>query len=287
MSPSQAEFAHALRTPGADRPEGLSDGTGRPATRRFDVYRNNVTVALTEALETSFPCLRKLVGAGNFRLLARAFLAAHPPSSPLMMFYGAEMADFVAAFPPTRAIGYLPDIARLELAMRTSYHAADAAPADPGQLQGLAPDALMAARIGLVPSLQLLRSDWPIHAIWRFNMVPEAPKPEMAAQDVLILRPDLDPELHLLPSGGAAFVAALARGRRFGDALAAAEAQDSAFDLAPVLTLLIAGRALHVIGDDTCYEPSSSFPTVSSLGSIRRPPPCSQRWLASSSPRSC
>jgi len=250
MTVSETQFVAALRDPTAKRPGGLSDGRGRPAGRRFDVYRNNVMASLIEALEASFPCLRKLLGDQNFKVLARAFVDQHPPSSPLMMFYGAEMPAFVAAFPPTQSTGYLPDIARLEIAMRTSYHAADAAPADPAVLQSLPPDRLVTVRLRLVPAAILVRSEWPIHAIWRYNMEPDAPKPQMAAQDVLILRPDLDPHPHLLPAGGAAFVSALGAGQPLGAALAAAHQDTPAFDLADVLTLLITGGAIQYIGED-------------------------------------
>ncbi|MEM6826282.1 MAG: DNA-binding domain-containing protein [Pseudomonadota bacterium] len=250
MKTTQARFVDALTNADAPRPHGLSDGQGRAAGRRFDVYRNNVVASLIEALETAFPCIQKLVGTQNFKVLARAFVERHPPSSPLMMFYGVEMPEFLAAFPPTQTTGYLPDIARLEAAMRNSYHAADAEPIDPNALQAMSPDRLMLATVKLAPALQLIRSPWPIHAIWRYNMEPDAPKPEMRAEDVLILRPDLDPQPQLLPPGGGAFVAALQADQPFGDALASAQQVSGAFDLAAVLTLLITGCAIEHIGEN-------------------------------------
>ena len=244
---TQTAFRKALLDAGTARPEGLTDGAGRPAGRRFDVYRNNVAVALTEALETTFPVLQKLLGAENFRLLARAFLRRHPPASPLMMFYGGEMPGFLARFGPTAETGYLPDVARLELALRESYHAADYAPADPAALQAVAPERLAGTRITLAPPVRLVRSRWPVYAIWRFNTEAGAPSPAMAAEDVLVVRPEFDPEPRLLPQGGGGFVAALLAGGTFGAALESAGTDG--FDLTGTLALLLNAGAIARIGD--------------------------------------
>jgi hypothetical protein len=249
MTVDQTTFRRALLDPEAQRPEGLGDGQGRDAGRRFDVYRNNVTVSLSEALETAFPTVAKLVGAQNFKRLAATFLRQHPPSSPLMMFYGDDMPTFLEAFEPTATIGYLPDIARLDLALRHSYHAADAQPFDPVTLQAIPPEQLMASTVTLAPATRLIRSKWPVHAIWAFNTVPGAPKPTMAAQDTLILRADLDPEPHLLPAGGGAFTDALLNGQTFGAAIEAATTEDATFDLSTMLALLIVNNALTDLKD--------------------------------------
>ena len=249
MMASQTEFRTALLDPARAQPDGLTDGKGHAAGRRFDVYRNNVAVSLTEALETAFPVIRKLLGDQNFRSLAGVFLRQHPPSSPLMMFYGAEMPEFLATFEPTSEIGYLPDVARLELALRDSYHAADAEPIDPNDLQATPPEALMALRIELAPSLRLVRSQWPIFAIWRFNTEPGAPKPEMEAQDIVVLRKDLDSVPEFLPRGGGAFIAALLENHTFGAAHEAAVSEHRDFDLTATLAMLIGAGAIVSLGE--------------------------------------
>ncbi len=251
MTVSQPQFRAALLDAGRPVPDGLIDGAARPAGKRFDVYRNNVAVSLSEAMRTAFPVITKLLGVQNMDGLAGMFLRAHPPSSPLMMHYGAAFPEFLAALPQLQHLPYLSDIARLELAIRRSYHAADAEAVDPDTLAAIAPDTLMQARIRLAPAVRVLRSDWPLHDIWRFNSTKDAPKPRAVAQDVLITRPGFDPIPEILPPGGAAFVQALASGATPAGAHAAADTDAPGFDPGPVLTLLLQGGAIiHIATKD-------------------------------------
>ncbi len=244
---NQSDFRAALLDPDRPAPPGLTDPEGRPAGRRFDVYRNNVTVSLTEALRQCFPVVRKLVGDDFFTAMAREHLRAHPPTSPILMFYGEAMPDFLAVFPPVAHLGYLPDMARLELALRRSYHAADAHPVPTDALGALPPEALLATRIHLAPALRLIRSDWPIHGIWRANMSGGEPPRQRQAEDVLVLRPEFDPVPNLLPQGAASFIESLSRGATVGEAIEAAPE----FDLTATLSLLISGRAIAGLEPET------------------------------------
>lgn len=244
---SLAEFHAALLDPDSPAPPGLTDPEGRPAGRRFDVYRNNVTVSLTEALRQSFPVVRKLVGEEFFTAMAREHARRFPPHSPLLMFYGKDMPDFLAAFAPVSHLGYLPDVARLELALRQSYHAEDAVPLSADALQALPSGDFLATRLRLAPALRLIRSDWPILAIWRANTEGAAPPGARVAEDVLILRPEFDPAPHLLSRGGAEFVAALLR----DETVAAALDKAPDLDLTAILTLLLAGNAIVGFDLDT------------------------------------
>lgn len=238
------EFLPALLDPARPVPEGLQDGRGNPAGRRFDVYRNNVTASLVAALEVGFPAIAKLLGPQNFTTAARLYVQGHPPESQLMMHYGTAFPAFLEAAAPLAHLGYLGDVARLELALRRAYHAADAAPLAPETLGAIPPEDLTEARLTLAPAVELLRSRWPVYAIWAFNMIPDSPKPQAVAQDVLITRPAFDPVAQPLPPGGAAFVAALMTGQTLGAAHDAGLAGDDSFDPTETLGLLIAGGAI-------------------------------------------
>lgn len=250
MTVGQDAFRQALLDPGSAVPPGLVNPDGAPATKRFDVYRNNVVVSLIEALKTAFPAIAMLLGAENFQRLASLYVRQHPPSSPLMMFYGEDMPGFLEGFAPLAKLPYLADLARLELALRHSYHAEDASPLDPTRLQDLPADRLMAARLRFAPTVRLCRSRYPIASLWRHHMTPDAAEPKPGGQNVLVIRPEFDPDLTVLPPGGGTFVSALIRGVRFGEALEATTQAAPEFDLSATLGLLISGAALTEIDED-------------------------------------
>jgi hypothetical protein len=248
----QAEFAAALRDPVVPAPTGLVGADREPAPRRFAVYRNNVIVGFVNALRSAFPVIERIVGADFFAAMARAHALAEPPSSPVLMDYGAGFADFIAGFSPAASLPYLPDVARIERAWREAYHAADAEPLTAVDFAGVDADAVAGLVLRLHPSLRLLRSRFPAQTIWTMNAADGEVRPvDMAqAEDTLIVRPDAEVSVRRVPPGGAAFVAALGQGATLGAAAAAAMADDQRFDLAGNLSGLIAAGAIAAIANN-------------------------------------
>lgn len=248
MSVAQDQFSSALLDPASDVPNGLIDPHGRPAGRRFSVYRNNVAVSLTDALQKAFPVIHKLVGEQFFNAMAGVFLRAHPPTSPLLMFYGEEMASFLEMFDPVKNLPYLPDIARLEVAIRQSYHASDSTGMDPNALQAIPAEQLMALRFTFAPSLKIVPSDWPIHGIWTANMNGGA-APKMQPETAVITRLEFDPKVSVITTATGRLLSLLMKGRTLGDAM---EIAGEAADLAGLLGLLLSQKAITGLteGDD-------------------------------------
>lgn len=187
-------------------PPGITNPKGAPAGRRFDVYRNNVLSSLVQAMRDGFPVIQRLVGEDFFAALASAFVRAHPPASPMLFTYGTDFPDFLERFPPVETLPYLADVARLELALRRAYHAADTTPIDP---QRLSHPQIDAARVTLAPSVSVLTSPYPIYGIWRANSGPNAPAPGQGPEAVLVTRPDWDAVAEPISPQEAQFLAAL------------------------------------------------------------------------------
>ncbi len=238
-------FASALLDPSVAVPEGLIDPAGRPAGKRFDVYRNNVVASLSSALADGFPSVHALVGAEFFGAMAGIYVRAHPPSDPRMMYFGAEMPSFLEGFDPVKHLTYLPDVARLDLALRVSYHAGDAKGLTAEDLAALPQDALEGMRFALVPAARLIRSAYPVQAIWQKSRNPNAPAPQAGAQDVLIARPEFDPAPHALGPGAFAFFTSLQGGATLGEAIALAMTEAPDFDLSAALSLALATQVLQ------------------------------------------
>ena len=240
MSVKQSTFCNAVLAENDPVPDGLVDGTGQPASHRFSVYRNNVVFALLDALHSGFPILHKLLGSATFETLTRAFVQAHPPNDPRMMYYGQSMPYFLETFGPLKHIGYLPDVARLECALRASYHAADAKPMPATLLSNLRET----QSFEFAPSLRLVQSDWPLWDIWHYNTHDGAAKPREIRQDVLVARQVFDPTPHALSPAGGVWMALLMSGAPLGAALDAAYEVDAKFDMTDLLTLLVQENAL-------------------------------------------
>jgi hypothetical protein len=236
---TQQQFAAALLEPCAT-PAGITTARGTPDPARFAVYRNNVIAGLGKALEQKFPVAARLVGDEFFRGMARAFIAGNRPRSALLAEYGDALPAFIEGFEAAISVPYLADVARIETAWTRAYHAEDAAPIGVDALAGIANEALPAARLIRHPSAALIRSAYPAGSIWAAHHrdVLE-PVRHARAETILVIRPDADVTVHVLPPEDAVFTEALFDGASLGAAATQALAIDAAFDLGTALVGLI------------------------------------------------
>ena len=258
----QERFIEALRAGSAGPPPDVIGSDGERPERRFSVYRNNVHVSLVEVLVSAFPAVERLVGEEFFRAMARAYVGRELPRTPVLIHYGDTFPDFIDTFGPAQSLPYLSDVARLEWAWLRAYHAADARPIDPQALASVDPDRVDALVFSLHPSLQVLRSEWPVLSIWQTNRGDEEVRSvdlHGGGQDIVVIRPDLEVEVRGLPAGGYRFLTALSEECTLGEASAVAQADDAAFDLAANLQgILHSGGVIDFrVNEDGQSEESS------------------------------
>jgi hypothetical protein len=245
-------WAQALLDPQAALPPGLRAWNGSNPRQRFDVHRNTVVSSLIDALAQTFVVTQQLVGEAFFRTLARQFVVARPPRSPVLWTYGDELPDFIAAYAPAQGLPYLADVARLEHARVLAFHAADAQVMSHEALarQLADPDALPHAKLGLHPSVQVLASPHSVVSIWAAHQRAGTVGPTAVdhPEAALVLRAGDDVLVQAIEPACAAWIEALKGGHALADAIdAAAQATPDAapaLDLRAAFALLITHGAI-------------------------------------------
>ncbi|MGE0745516.1 MAG: putative DNA-binding domain-containing protein [Rhodospirillales bacterium] len=240
VEPSLAALQRGLAAAILERRDVASTGLAAGWACRLDVHRNNVYASLTEALRARFPVIERLVGAEFFAATARAFIAALPPRTPVLLEYGGGFPAFLADFAPTRPYPYLPDVARLEWLRNEAFHAADAAPLDPAGLAAVPPDRAGGLRFAPHPAARAFASPYPAVSIWDTNTHDTTVRAIAAdGEEAVVVRPDDIVRIVSVPPGGAALLQALSAGGTLSDAAAAAPG----IDLATALGVLLQAGA--------------------------------------------
>lgn len=242
-------FAPALLDPMRAAPPVVTGPNGRAAGKRYDVYRNNVTVSLIDALAAIYPAVQRITGTDFFRAMARFHVRESPPTSPLLFEYGRGFPDFIAQYEHAQIMPWLADVARLERAWLDAYHAHDAAPLAPAQLAAIAPERLGDLVLTPHPAMRIVRSQFSAVTIFAANhdTSPVGRIDASAAEDALITRAEFDVVVRHLPPGGAVFATSLMSGRPLGGAAAVALDAAAGFDIAANIAGLIEAGAFTSI----------------------------------------
>jgi hypothetical protein len=245
-----AGFAPALLDPGRAPPAFVSGPKGKTACKRYNVYRNNVTVSLINTLAATFPATMRITGVDFFRAMARFHVRTTPPTSPLLFEYGHGFPDFIERYEYAQSMPWLADVARIERAWLDAYHAADEEPLMPRALASIPAERLADTVLTPHPATRIVRSRFAAVSIFVANRS-GGPMDRIKAtgpEDALATRPGLEVIVRHLPPGGAAFLSRLIAGETFGATAAAAFADCPQFDLsANIAGMLEAGAftAIH------------------------------------------
>jgi Putative DNA-binding domain len=244
-----AGFRAAILDPAVDKPSTVTGPRGKQAVKRFNVYRNNVTVSLISSLADIFPAVKRITGEMFFRDMARLFVRAHPPVSPLLFLYGHDFPAFIETFEYAEPIPYLADVARIERAWLTAYHAADLPPLAPARLGEIDPEKLGDAVFKPHPATGLVISRFAAFDIFDANRNHETVgRIEIARpQSVLVTRPGQDVVVTALPDGHDGFFKSLIAGETLAQAAATGADSDSAFDINEAIGGLFATGAFVTV----------------------------------------
>ncbi len=242
------QFSATLLNPDAPAPALVTGPRGKRAEKRYNVYRNNVTVSLIAALSSIFPAVERITGPDFFRAMARFHVRETPPSSRLLFEYGRDFPDFIDRYEYAEEMPWLSDVARIERAWLDAYHAADAAALTAETLAAVPQEELGGVTFRPHPATRLVSSAYPAVTIFAMNRGTDpVTRVENRPEDGLITRIDDDVTVRLLPPGGAAFFDALLSRECLAAAVAAGLDAWPAFDLSAAIGETIVSGAFSAI----------------------------------------
>lgn len=182
-------------------------------------------------LRATYPCVAQLVGASLFDHLGLLF-----ERSAYATRGDEALGQFLTSVPELRRLPYLPDVARLEWAVRECGRAAPPLPLDMADLAEFGPEQLGNGRFICHPALFICRSHYPLFQIWERC---QQGQPGQAAleppETVLVARDHDGARVERLGRGEAALLAAIHEGRSFAESCRAALNDDPGFDVASVI----------------------------------------------------
>lgn len=215
--------------------------------QRLAIYRANVAASATKALVAAYPVVRQVVGETFFDGLAHSYQRQNPSTSGDLSDYGGAFAAFVAEFPHTKSLPYLPDLARLEWSVHRAYGAEDAGAWDAQALARIAPAQQSAIRFVWAAGTAIVDSTFPIARIWQIHQSDfegEFGVDWSVRECALVARDGFRVVVSVLGAGDAAFVASSLAGADLGASTQAALTVESGFDLGRLLGRLVASNAI-------------------------------------------
>ena len=198
----------------------IVDAPPLEAKDRLAIYRNAYQVRLIDALHDTYPILHGLVGDDEWLALGRAYVAAHPSVFRSIRWYGGELADFLANYPPYGDAPILAEVALLEWTLAAVFDATDAHALNRAALAAVDPAAWGSLTFEFHPSLRRLEFSWNTAAVWKAMSRDETPpRPELAAAPApwLLWRQNLQNYFRSMSGAESAALGSALRGRSFGE----------------------------------------------------------------------
>lgn len=229
----------------------LITGSAARQSLGLGIYAHAYRARLLDTLADAYKKTQAVLGDSAFERVALAYIAAHPPTTRSLRWYGDQFEAHLAAHhadQPAHA-----EMARLDWALRKAFDGPDADALDASTLGELPPDAWATLRLVPVPTTELLVLRHNTVAVWQALDDDDTP-PALAASGVdidwLVWRKGLQPHFRSLHRVEAALLRAMLDGSSFAQSCACAQATAAAAGLAEdEVSTLIAGFMREWLAD--------------------------------------
>lgn len=240
------------QSPAAQRTVRVEAPTGRPFGLEAGlwVYRANAHALAERALASAFPTLMALLGADDFKHMAREFWHAAAPQRGDIGEWGGALPDWLRAHPGLASWPYLGDCAELDWLRHCCERAADAS-LDSASLLLLESHDPHRLTLVLRPGLAVFDSRWPVASLYAAHQADatgfDTARDAIAAQRgeiALIARRGWRAAVHSIDAATCAWTRYLQAGTSLGDSLARAT---TGFDFTAWLTRALAQEWLECV----------------------------------------
>ncbi|HVM95528.1 MAG TPA: DNA-binding domain-containing protein, partial [Candidatus Acidoferrales bacterium] len=190
---------------------------------RLQVYAAGYPARIIEALNESFPAVAHVLGAGAFGALVHRYIGTVALRSYNLNDAGAAFAGFLQTDPLSQDLPFLADLARLEWAVASAFHAYELPVFDASTTADWTIENWERVTIQFQPSVVLVKSNWPIREIWDCRDTPiESIDLDLRnrADRVLVCRQGDMVACESLDDGQATALEALLSGQTLGEVIA-------------------------------------------------------------------
>lgn len=210
-------------------------------TKQFDVIRERTLSSLMRELAGVFPITKRLLSEAEFRIAADQYFSERIPSSIDPMNYCEEFPDFLENFTTEKDLPYLVEIAMLDYGCYQAKQAMDAQPINKKIFTELSPEQLAGRHIQLHPACFWMSSPFSLYDVWyRFNSsLPSKASAALTPQEVVIIRPQMQVEVHKVDTGLVRALDALDNGETLNKALMEGGQEDPNFNAVAAIQFLI------------------------------------------------
>lgn len=210
-------------------------------TLQFGAYRKRALLGLADVLRDVYPTAEAVMGPEEFLAASDAYFLQHPPRAvdPILITEG--FGPFLDQLAADKKPPHLPDVATLDFGCFKARQAIEASSMNTRIFTDLSPEQLAARRLQLHPACFWMSSPYAIYDIWRYHNSTFATKPLALniPQEVVIIRPQLQVEVHRVDVGLVKVLDALDTGETLNDALMQGGAADPAFNAVGAIQFLI------------------------------------------------
>jgi hypothetical protein len=230
--------------------ESLLVGGLKPL-ERLAIHRRHYEASLTAAIVGRFPATGWLVGPRRLEEAARQFVHQHPPTAPCIAEYGALFPAFLATWPDTAHLTYVPVFADLDWHLGRLSVSVDMAAIGREHLAAIDPADVADTRATLQAGTHYLHARWAIDDLMALYLADASPESwTLVDEDVYLEMRGAIGSLRFsrLTAGDYAFRTAVAAAQTIDDAAGRALDIDPAFDPGVAFLSLVDAGLVTSIG---------------------------------------